>query len=268
MKYILLIAMTILAIVFAAALAAPQLAPADYAMQFRENPNSPPSHRFILGTDELGRDRFSRVLFGSRVSLLLAPAAAALSTLLAAVVGSVMGYMTGTWAKLITAAIDLFLSLPWLFLLITVRAMLPLDLPPLISVVVTFTLLGFLGWAASARVVCAGVRSLRNSVFMKNARALGCPSYRLIAVQLVPNIRPVLWAQFLISIPVFILAEANLGMLGLGVSEPLPSLGGLVRDLENFSALALQPWRIVPLLVLIVCVSGFQVLVNGHEVKL
>jgi peptide/nickel transport system permease protein len=267
MKYIRVIVITVLATIFLAALAAPTLAPVDHATQFRENPNSPPSHRFILGTDELGRDRFSRVLFGSRVSLLLAPAAAALSTLLAALVGTLMGYVGGTWEKVVMAAVDLFLSLPWLFLLITVRAMLPLDLPPLTSVILTFTLLGLLGWAASARVICAGVRTLRNSGFMTNARALGCPSCRLIAVQLLPNMRPVLWAQFIISIPVFVLSEANLGMLGLGVSEPLPSLGGLLRELENISAIAVQPWRMVPLLVLVACVSGFQMLLGGREVK-
>jgi peptide/nickel transport system permease protein len=79
--------------------------------------------------------------------------------------------------------------------------------------------------------------------------------------------RPVLWAQFIISIPVFVLSEANLGMLGLGVSEPLPSLGGLLRELENISAIAVQPWRMVPLLVLVACVSGFQMLLGGREVK-
>jgi peptide/nickel transport system permease protein len=267
MNYIRVVVITILATIFLAALAAPTLAPADYAVQFRESPNSPPCHRFILGTDELGRDRFSRLLFGSRVSLLLAPAAAALSTLLAALVGTVSGYVGGTWEKIIMTAVDVFQSLPWLFLLLTVRAMLPLDLPPVTSVVLTFTLLGLLGWATSARVICAGVRTVRNSGFMANARALGSPSRRLIAVQLLPNMTAVLWAQFLVSIPVFVLAEANLGMLGLGVSEPLPSLGGLMRELENISAVAGQPWRIVPLLVLVACVSGFQMLVSGREVK-
>jgi peptide/nickel transport system permease protein len=268
MKYVRVIVITVVAAIFCAALAASTLAPANYAIQFRESPNSPPSHRFLLGTDELGRDRFSRVLFGSRVSLLLAPAAAAISTLLAALVGTVTGYLGGTWEKMMMAAIDLFLSLPWLFLLITIRAMLPLDLSPIMSVIVTFTLLGLLGWAASARVICAGVRALRHSAFMINARALGCHPRRLIAVQLLPNMRPILAAQFLVSIPVFVLAEANLGMLGLGVSEPLPSLGGLMRELENISAIAVQPWRLAPLIVLVACVSASQILVSGREVSL
>jgi peptide/nickel transport system permease protein len=165
------------------------------------------------------------------------------------------------------AAIDVFLSLPWLFLLITVRATLPLNLSPLLSVLVTFLLLGLLGWAAAARVVCAGVRSIQASTFMLNARAWGCSQRRLIAVQLIPNVRPVLWAQFLISIPVFILAEANLSILGLGLPEPLPSLGGLMVELESFSSVHAQPWRLAPLVVLALCVSALQIIKGANEVR-
>jgi peptide/nickel transport system permease protein len=267
MKPLHFMAVLLLVGVYGVALGARLLAPADYAMQFREAPNAPPSSRFLLGTDELGRDRLSRLFYGCQTSLLLAPAAAALSTLLAAMIGTMAGYLGGWVEKLTMAGVDLFLSLPWLFLIITIRAVLPLNVAPAISVLVTFAILGCLGWAASARVVCAGVRNLRNSGFMLNARALGCPGWRLMAVQLAPNVKPVLWAQFLVSIPVFVLAEANLSMLGLGVAEPLPSLGGLMRELENFSGVSAQPWRLAPLLLLFLCVSAFQVFTNGRESK-
>jgi len=261
------IALALLILILVIALGATTFAPAGYAKQFRESPNSPPCSRFLLGTDELGRDRFSRLLFATRVSLLLAPAAAALSTALAALIGTVAGFIGGIWERLTMAAIDVFLSLPWLFLLITVRALLPLNLSPLLSVLVTFLLLGLLGWAAAARVVCAGVRSIQASTFMLNARAWGCSQRRLIAVQLIPNVRPVLWAQFLISIPVFILAEANLSILGLGLPEPLPSLGGLMVELESFSSVHAQPWRLAPLVVLALCVSALQIIKGANEVR-
>jgi peptide/nickel transport system permease protein len=102
---------------------------------------------------------------------------------------------------------------------------------------------------------------------MLNARAMGCRSWRIAAVQLAPNMKAVLWAQFLVSIPLFVLAEANLSMLGLGVAEPLPSLGGLVRELENFSNLSAQPWRLAPLLLLFAAVSAFQAFAAGREVE-
>ncbi len=249
-----------------ACLAVGTLAPAHYATQFREAPNAPPSRHFLLGTDDLGRDRLSRLLYGARISLLLAPAAALLSTLLAGAIGMTAGSLGGIWEKIILSGIDLFLSLPWFFLLITVRAMLPLDVSPVISVAVTFALLGALGWAASARVICAGVRTLRSSDFITTARATGCRRWRAIFVHIAPNLKPLLWAQFLVSVPAFILAEANLTMLGLGVAEPLPSLGSLLRELENYSGTLGQPWRLAPLFVLMLVVWAFQILLSHDEV--
>ena len=225
MRYLRIFAIALLALVTISSLAAGFVAPANYATQFREAPNAAPSSAHWLGTDALGRDRFSRILYGTRVSLLLAPAAALLSTLLAALIGGVAGFVGGLWQRLATILIDLFLSLPWLFLLITVRALLPLNVSPLTSVMVTFLLLGMLGWAASARVMCAWGGVLRNSDFVLQARATGVRGWRLAIVHMLPNLKPLLFAQFWISVPVFILAEANLGILGLGVAEPLPSWG-------------------------------------------
>ncbi|MBV9572743.1 MAG: ABC transporter permease [Acidobacteriales bacterium] len=241
-------------------------APADYATQFREAPNAAPSLKFPLGTDDLGRDRLSRMLYGGRVSLLLAPAAALLSTCLAAAVGTVAGYFGGITGRVIVGIIDLFLSLPWFFLLITVRAMLPLDVAPMISVTVTFTLLGLLGWAASARIIYAGVHALRTSGFITTARACGCARWRTLMVHIAPNLKSTLWAQFLISIPAFILAEANLTMLGLGVAEPLPSWGSLLKELENYDNLSAQPWRLAPLVLLMLVVWAFQAVLSHDEV--
>jgi len=252
--------------VCAASLAAPWLAPAGYAKQFREDPGSPPSRQHLLGTDEIGRDRFSRVLYGTRVSLLLAPGAALISTVLAALVGGLAGYLGGIWLRLATGLTDLFLSLPWLFLLITVRAVLPLNVSPIVSVLITFLILGLLGWAASARVLCTSAQSLRGADFVVQARASGLHGSRLFFVHVLPNLKPVLYAQFWISIPVFILSEANLGVLGLGVAEPLPSWGSLLRELEGLVSFREEPWRLVPLLLLIVVMTSFQMLLSKQEV--
>jgi ABC-type dipeptide/oligopeptide/nickel transport system permease subunit len=254
-----------LALVFVASLLAGVLAPAHYSKQFREDPSAPASSRFLLGTDELGRDRFSRLLYGSRVSLLLAPCAALVSTLLAALIGGLAGYFGGRLERAAMLFTDLFMSMPWLFLLITVRAVLPLNTPPITSILITFSLLGLLGWAASARVVCAGIKALRNSEFILQAKAAGCRATSLFTIHMLPNLKPILYAQFWISIPVFILAEANLGILGLGVSEPLPSWGSLLREIEDFSSVGVQPWRLAPLVVLLMVVSGFQILISEKE---
>ncbi len=259
------VALFILLVTCGLSLAADFVAPISYEKQFRENIDQPPSRQFLLGTDELGRDRFSRLLHGIRISILLAPVAALLSTALSAILGGLGAYLGGIWDRLATFAIDLFLSLPWLFLLLTIRALLPLNVPPVTSVIVTFTLLGLLGWAAAARVVHASVRNLRESDFVLQARATGCGRLRLLFVHLLPNVRPILWAQFWISVPVFILTEANLGVLGLGVSEPLPSWGNLLRELEDYTAIAHNPWLLVPLLSLVIVVSCFQFILGGEE---
>ncbi len=259
------LACVVLLAVCAVSFGAQWLAPTGYAKQFREAPSSPPSRQHLLGTDEIGRDRFARVLYGTRISLLLAPAAALISTLLAALVGGLAGYLGGFWLRLATGLTDLFLSLPWLFLLITVRAVLPLNVSPLVSVLITFLILGLLGWAASARVLCTSAQSLRNSDFIVQASASGVHGSRLFFVHVLPNLKPVLYAQFWISIPVFILSEANLGILGLGVAEPLPSWGSLLRELEGLISFREEPWRLVPLLLLIVVMTSFQMVLSKEE---
>jgi ABC-type dipeptide/oligopeptide/nickel transport system permease subunit len=259
------VACTVLLLVVGAALAANWLAPAGYAKQYRDAPDAAPSHAHWLGTDEIGRDRLARVLYGTRISLLLAPAAALLSTLVAALVGGLAGYLGGAWARGGMAITDLCLSMPWLFLLITVRAVMPLNVSPLLSVIVTFLMLGLLGWTSSARVLCASAALLRDSDFVRQARASGIRGARLFWIHVLPNLKPALYAQFWISIPAFILSEANLGILGLGVAEPMPSWGSLLKELEDLVSVGEEPWKFVPLVLLVVVVTSFQLLLSKQE---
>ena len=259
------VACAVLLLVVGVSLAANWLAPAGYAKQYREAAGSPPSRQHWLGTDEIGRDRFARVLYGTRISLLLAPAAALLSTLMAALVGGLAGYLGGKWARTAMAVTDLFLSLPWLFLLITIRALLPLNASPMVSVLVTFLMLGLLGWTSAARVLCTSAGALRNSDFVCQARASGIRGARLFWVHVLPNLKPVLYAQFWISIPAFILSEANLGILGLGVAEPLPSWGSLLKELEGLVSVGEEPWKFVPLILLAIVVTSFQLVLSNRD---
>jgi peptide/nickel transport system permease protein len=259
------VAIVVLAVTAAASLGSGWLAHHSYAEQSREFISAPPSAQFWLGTDELGRDRLARLLYGTRVSLLLAPGAALLSTLIAALLGAGAGYLGGRWERAVTTAVDLFLSLPWLFLLLAVRALLPLNTSPVASVTITFLLLGCLGWAAPARIIRAGTRTLVNSDYLVQAAAGGVSRWRLFWRHLVPNLRPILLAQFWISVPVFILSEANLGLLGLGVAEPLPSWGALLRDLENYSAVLQNPWTLAPVVLLVLVVGCLQLLLGTEE---
>jgi ABC-type dipeptide/oligopeptide/nickel transport system permease subunit len=253
----------ILLAILLAAICPAVITPSPYDRQFRDWPNAPMSKQFPLGTDELGRDRLARLLYGTRVSLLAAPAAALLSTLLAALAGGLAGFLGGWYDRAANVVLDVMLSLPWLFLLIIVRAMLPLNVPAMVSLLVTFGLLGLLGWPSAARVVRAGCRELRESDLVIQAHACGLTRGRVLLKHVLPNVKPVLLAQFWAAIPIYILAEANLGLLGLGVADPLPSWGNLLRALESgFSA---PPAAWAPL-VLMLIVVGCIYLVRPGEV--
>jgi peptide/nickel transport system permease protein len=265
MKLARAVAIAVLVVVAAASLVPQLITGKSYARQFRELPNSPPTRQHVLGTDDLGRDRLSRLLYGTRVSLLLAPAAAFLATFLAAIIGSIAGFEGGRMERVVMGATDLFLSLPWLFLLITVRAALPLNVSPELSVMITFALLGCLGWAGAARVICAAARSIAHADFILLARASGDGGFRLLWRHLLPNLKPVVFAQFWLSVPAFILTEANLGVLGLGVSEPLPSWGSLLKDLGTFTGISGSIWQFAPLLLFIVVVSSFHLVLTSEE---
>jgi peptide/nickel transport system permease protein len=255
----------VLCVIFAIGLFAGTVSPYSYAKQFRERPNAVPSGSHLLGTDSLGRDLFARLVYGTRVSLLLAPAAALLATLIAGVFGGLAGLVGGWCEKLVLAAADLSMALPLLFVLLALRAVLPLDISPILSVIATFVLLGLLGWPSSLRVVWATTRNLRNSDFLLLARATGCGRWRMIVRHVFPNLRPVLFAQFWISIPLFVLTEATLSMLGLGVMEPLPSWGNLLRGLEDISVVSANPWRLTPLILLVLVVICFQLILPTQE---
>ena len=126
-------------------------------------------------------------------------------------------------------------------------------------------MLGLLGWTAAARVLCSTATALRNSDFVRQARAAGISQTRLFWMHVVPNLKPVLYAQFWISIPVFILSEANLGILGLGVAEPMPSWGSLLREIEGLVSIGEQPWKFVSLILLVIVVTSFQLVLSQPE---
>jgi peptide/nickel transport system permease protein len=251
--------------VFLLALAAGLVAPHDYATQFRDAVGEPPSLRFLLGTDDLGRDRFSRLLYATRLSLVLSPVTAAAATLLAAVLGLVSGWRGGWLDGGISIVADLFLSLPLLFLVLTLRALLPLNVSATISVAVLGVVLVAAGWPSGMRVTRAATRSLSTSPAILHARAFGCGAVRLMAVHVAPRLRPPVAAQFWILVPTFLIAEANLGILGLGVGEPLPSLGNSLAELRDYQRIFEAPWILAPAVVLVSVIAALHFLISGVD---
>ena len=162
---------------------------------------------------------------------------------------------------------DAFLSLPWLFLLMMARSLLPLTASPLETAVATFLVLAAFGWPACARAVYRGATALRSAEWMIQGHACGLQPRQLIRLHLVPHLRPLLLPQFLICVPVFIVAEANLGALGLGVGEPMPSWGAMLLELDNSALLARSHWVFLPIVLLVVVLlilESFTAEVENH----
>ncbi len=259
------LALLLLLALLAAALLAGRIAPARYDEQFRDYPNARPCARFPLGTDELGRDRLSRLLYGSRVSLLLAPAAAALATITALAIGLTAGYGGCLAESAALGFTDLVVSIPSLLLLFIARAMLPLNITPMVSVGFTFLLLAILGWTSGVRVILAAVVQARDSEYVRQARALGCRPCTILFRHTAAAVRPIAAGQFWILVPLFLVSEANLGMLGLGVTEPLPSWGNLLAEMQTAASLTDAPWLLAPAVLLVVVLLSLQNVLQSGE---
>jgi len=246
--------------VYACALGAGLLTGGSYELQDRSHAAEPPGRVHWLGTDDLGRDRLVRLLYGARTSLVLAPAAALLAAALATLIGSGAALAGGRFEQAALYLVDVVSSTPWFFALLLMRAVLPLNVGPAVSVSITFAILGLLGWPHGVRPVAARSAVVIRSEFMRQARASGIGGLRLLGVHLVPNLMPVVAAHFWATLPAFILAEANLSLLGLGVAEPLPSLGNLMSEFRDYRVIAERPWLLAPAVLLIAMIAALQLI--------
>jgi peptide/nickel transport system permease protein len=211
-----------------------------------------PAHLFLLGTDRFGRDLWSRLVIGARYSLLAGILAAGLALGLGAVIGGVAGYAAGWADDALMWAADLFLSLPWIYLLLAARSALPLDLPPTGALLATAALIGAVGWARPARVARGAVGSWRTSDHVLAARAAGASALRILVVHVAPLAAGVMLTQAALAVPRFVLAEITLSFLGLGVPEPAPSLGTLAAGMLPPGLVASHWWLAAPLAAMVV----------------
>jgi peptide/nickel transport system permease protein len=248
----------VLILVALCALLAPAIAPYDYSKQFREAAGRGASSRFAMGTDDLGRDRLSRLIYATRISILLAPAAALVSVAVAMLISAAGAARARGVEQLLSGFTTLALSLPWIFLFIILRALLPLNTRPAESILITFGLMGIAGWAWPARVFTASIRGMKDSPWLLQARAAGMSPQRIALVYAWPHLRALAVAQFRALVPAYILSEASLGLLGLGVAEPLPSWGNLLTELQHPERIQENPWILAPLVLLILVMICFE----------
>jgi len=205
-----------------------------------------PARLSLLGTDGFGRDVFSRLLHGGRVSL----AAGLLATLCALLVGMTLGTLAGFFGgvadRAIMRAADVFMALPWIYLLFAVRAALPLHIDTRATFLTLVTVLGIVGWARPARMIRGIVLSARERTYVRAAEGFGASSVYMLRRHILPHTYGVVLTQAGILIPQFLLAEVALSFLGLGIGEPTPSWGAMLGTLQQYHVLTSYWWMLAP----------------------
>jgi peptide/nickel transport system permease protein len=273
----------ILLALHAAVLLAGWLAPYDYAEQHREFAYAPPtrihfapwpfvygvedSHReyplrffthgrlfgidpggyvFLAGTDAYGRDVFSRILYGGRISIATGLIATTLALGIGLVWGTAAGFAGGWLDRALMRGAELVLALPWFYLLLALRAFLPLYIEPTQAFLLMVVIIGSVGWVRPARLVRGLVLSLRERPYVEAARGFGAGPFYLIRRHILPETTGLLVTQATVLIPQYILAEVTLSFLGLGVGEPAASWGSMLADARQYHALVSHPWMLTP----------------------
>jgi peptide/nickel transport system permease protein len=205
-----------------------------------------PGRIFLFGTDDFGRDEFSRMLYGGRISLFAGWFGATVALLVGGLAGVLSGYC-GKWIDaVVMRLVELFLALPWLYLLFAVRAALPLRIRTVDAFFLLVGVVGLVGWARPARLIRGIVLSAKERNFVLAARAMGASDLHILYKHVLPQTYDTLLTMAALLVPQFILAEVTLSFLGLGVAEPVPSWGSLLAELQKYSVLTSYWWMYLP----------------------
>jgi peptide/nickel transport system permease protein len=213
----------------------------------------------LLGGDSLGRDLFSRLLHGARLSIALAVLAALGATLVGAAAGALAGYAGGLVDAAVGRVTEVALVLPALYVLVALRSALPLVLTPLATFAITAVILAAVGWPFAARGVRAIVAAEKGREYVEAALALGASRRRVLLRHLLPATTGFLRTQFVLLLPACILAEATLSFATLGFPDDLPSWGTLLQDAANIGVLRSAPWLLAPAVALFSLVLAVNV---------
>lgn len=218
---------------------------------------------FFLGTDRLGRDMLSRIIYGARVSLTIGLLGVSVSFILGIVIGGIAGYRGGLFDLVTQRIIEVLQSLPSIPLWMALAAIMPVTWSPLLVYFGITVILGLLDWTGLARAVRSKLLALREEDYVLAAQLMGASTTRIISRHLVPGFISHLIASATISIPGMILGETALSFLGLGLRPPITSWGVLLNEALNVSVVALYPWLMFPVIPVILVILAFNFLGDG-----
>jgi peptide/nickel transport system permease protein len=218
---------------------------------------------FVLGTDRLGRDMLSRLIYGARISLTIGLFGVSISFFFGILIGGLAGYYGGTFDLLVQRAIEIIQSLPHIPLWLALSALLPATWSPLLIYFGITIILGLIDWTGLARSVRSKLLSLREEDYVLAAQLMGARTGRIIFRHLIPGFMSNLIATATITIPKMILAETALSFLGLGLRPPITSWGVMLSEAQNINVVALYPWLMLPIVPVVMVILAFNFLGDG-----
>src|ERR1041385_8921106 len=226
-------------------------------------PVDPNQRIFLLGSDRLGRDQWSRIMHGTQTSMTVGLVSVALSVILGVVLGGISGYVGGKTDQVIQRLIELLQSVPTIPIWLALSAALPRDWTPTQVFFAITVILSLVGWTTLGREVRGRFLALREEDFVLAARLAGCSRMRIILRHMVPTFTSHIIATSSLAIPVAIINETSLSFLGLGIRPPEAERGLVLQEAQNIQTLALAPWLLIPGLVVIGSVLAFNLVGDG-----
>jgi len=222
-----------------------------------------PGHLFLFGSDQSGRDIFSRILYGARTSLTAGLIAVVLTTILGWWIGGLAGYLGGRTDAILMRIAEVLMAVPAIYLILAVRNIFPLHLASEVSYLLMIVVLSLTGWAAMSRVIRGMVLALREEQFVLAAKAEGASISRILIRHILPNTAGYVLVRATLLVPAYILAEVTLSFLGVGIQEPAPSWGNMLSAAQDLRTLSQFPWTLIPGLFLFVTVLAFNFFGEG-----
>jgi peptide/nickel transport system permease protein len=218
---------------------------------------------FLLGTDVQGRDLWSRLMYGTRISLTIGLLGVTMSLVLGVALGGISGFYGGIIDTLIQRTIEILRSIPTIPLWMGLAAALPREWTVLQVYFAITIIISLLGWTELARVVRGRFLAMREEDFVVSARLVGCTQMRTIFVHMVPSFASHIIAATTLALPAMIISETSLSFLGLGLRPPAISWGVLLQQAQNVQTVAISPWLMLPAVPVIVAVMAFNFLGDG-----